>query len=75
MSAARAFLRPAMKRANVRVETDAHVTRILFEGRRAVGVAYVQRGMKLEAKGREVILAGGAINSPQLLQLWFATVA
>ena len=68
-SAARAFLRPAMKRKNLLVETHAQVTNILFEGNRAVGVAYVQRGMKLDAKGREIILAGGAINSPQLLQL------
>jgi choline dehydrogenase len=68
-SAARAFLKPAMRRKNLLVETHAQATKILFEGNRAVGVAYVQRGMKLEAKGREVILAGGAINSPQLLQL------
>jgi choline dehydrogenase len=68
-SAARAFLYPAMKRKNLIVETHAQATKILFEGKRAVGVAYVQRGMKLDARGREVILAGGAINSPQLLQL------
>ena len=68
-SAARAFLHPAMKRKNLLVETHAQATKVLFEGKRAVGVAYVQRGMKLDAKGREVILAGGAINSPQLLQL------
>ena len=69
LSAARAFLRPAMGRRNLRVETEAQVTRVLFEGRRAVGVAYVQNGQTLEAKAGEVILAGGAINSPQLLQL------
>jgi choline dehydrogenase len=69
LSAARAFLRPAMKRKNLRVETEAQVTRVLFEGRRAVGVAYVQRGRQLEARGGEVILSGGAINSPQLLQV------
>ena len=68
-SAARAFLHPAMKRKNLLVETHEQATKILFEGKRTVGVAYVQRGMKLDAKGREVILAGGAINSPQLLQL------
>jgi choline dehydrogenase len=69
-SAARAFLRPAMKRKNLRVETHAHVTRVLFEGRRAVGVEYVQGGVIKTAKaGREVILSGGAVNSPQLLQL------
>lgn len=70
MSAARAFLRPAMKRANVHVETGALATRILFEGRRAVGVEYLQGGHKHEARaGREVIVSGGSINSPQLLQL------
>lgn len=70
MSAARAFLRPAMRRANVRVETGALATRILFEGRRAVGVEYRQGGRTLQARtGREVILAGGAVNTPQLLQI------
>jgi choline dehydrogenase len=70
MSAARAFLRPAMKRANVRVETNAHVTRILFEGRRAVGVEYARGGRTLQARaGREVILSGGAVCSPKLLEL------
>ncbi|RWL49839.1 MAG: choline dehydrogenase [Mesorhizobium sp.] len=70
MSAARAFLRPAMKRANVRVETNALATRILFEGKRAVGIEYEQNGETKTARaGREVILSGGSINSPQLLQL------
>jgi choline dehydrogenase len=70
MSAARAFLRPAMKRANVRVETGALATRILFEGRRAVGIEYEKGGRKQVVRaGREVILSGGSINSPQLLQL------
>lgn len=69
LSAARAFLRPAMKRKNLHVETHAQATRILFEGRRAVGVAYVRNGQRLEVRAREVIVAGGAINSPQLLQL------
>jgi choline dehydrogenase len=70
MSAARAFLRPAMKRSNLRVETGAHVVRILFEGKRATGVVYRQNGQEITAKaGREVILSGGAINSPQLLLL------
>jgi choline dehydrogenase len=69
-SAARAYLRPAMKRANLRVETGALATRVLFDGARAVGIAYEQRGQKLEARaGREVILSLGAINTPQLLQL------
>jgi choline dehydrogenase len=69
-SAARAFLRPAMKRLNVQVITQAMVTRVLIEEGRAVGVEYRRGGEThvLRAKA-EVILAGGAINSPQLLQL------
>ncbi len=70
MSAARAFLRPAMKRKNVSVITKAHATRILFEGKRAVGVEYIKGGFTKSVRaGREVILSGGSINSPQLLQL------
>ncbi len=69
-SAARAFLRPAMRRKNLNVITGAQVTRVLLEGRRAVGVEYLKDGQRrtLRAKA-EVILSGGAINSPQLLQL------
>ena len=70
MSAARAFLRPAMKRRNMRVVTHAQATKILFEGSRATGVEYLHRGARKTAiAGREVVLAGGAINSAQLLQL------
>ena len=70
MSAARAFLWPAMKRPNVRVETNALATRILFEGKRAVGVEYLRNGVTVSARaGREVIVSGGSVNSPQLLQL------
>ena len=70
MSAARAFLRPAMKRRNVRVEPNALATRILFEGKRATGVEYVRNGAACSARaGREVIVSGGSVNSPQLLQL------
>ncbi|MBZ9894083.1 MULTISPECIES: GMC family oxidoreductase N-terminal domain-containing protein [unclassified Mesorhizobium] len=70
MSAARAFLRPAMKRANVRVETNALASRILFEGKRAVGIEYLQNGQTKTARaGREIILSAGSINSPQLLHL------
>jgi len=69
-SAARAFLRPAMKRANVRVITRAMATRVLVENGRAVGVEYLQGGVTRTLRARaEVILSGGAINSPQLLQL------
>jgi choline dehydrogenase len=70
MSASRAYLWPARKRPNLRVETGALATRILFEGKRAVGIVYEQRGQVHEARaGREVILSGGSINTPQLLQL------
>ena len=70
MSAARAFLKLAMRRHNLRVETCAHATRLIFDGRRAVGVAYTQRGRELTADaGREVIVAAGTVNAPQLLQL------
>ena len=69
-SAAVAYLHPAMKRPNLRVETGALASRVLFEGKRAAGVEFVQNGVKRVAKARaEVILAGGAVNSPQLLQL------
>jgi choline dehydrogenase len=70
MSTARAFLRPAMRRPNVRVETKALATRILFEGKRAMGVEYEQHGLRHIARaGREIILSGGSVNDPQLLQL------
>jgi choline dehydrogenase len=73
MSAARAFLRPAMKRGNVRVITNAHATRILLEGKRATGIEYKKggrNGKTLQVRAsREVILSGGTINSPQLLQV------
>jgi choline dehydrogenase len=69
-STANAYLRPAMKRPNLTVITGALATRILFEGRRAVGVAYEQGGRRREVRARaEVVLSGGAINSPQLLKL------
>ena len=69
-SAATAYLRPAEKRANLRVEVNALATRVLFEGRRAAGVEYLRGGVKTVARARrEVILTGGTINSPQLLQL------
>ncbi|GLK82160.1 choline dehydrogenase [Ancylobacter defluvii] len=69
-SAANAYLRPAMKRDNLKVETHARVTQVVFEGRRAVGVAYERGGVRRQVRAtREVILAGGPINSPQLLKL------
>jgi choline dehydrogenase len=70
LSAARAYLHPVMARTNLEVECRAFVTRIVFEGRRAVGVEYRQgHGVSREARAGELILCGGAINSPQLLQL------
>jgi choline dehydrogenase len=69
-SAANAYLKPARKRPNLNIRTHALVTRIVFEGRRAVGVCYRQGHREIEVRAnREVILAGGAINSPQLLKL------
>ncbi len=70
LSSARAFLWPAYKRANLAVATGAHATRILFDGDRATGVEYRRNGtLRRAAARREVIVAGGAINTPQLLQL------
>ena len=64
------YLRPVMARPNLRVETGALTTRILFDGDRAVGVDYVQDGQLRQAHAeREVVLSGGAYNSPQLLML------
>ncbi len=69
-SAADAFLRPALRRANVKLETRAWASKIRFEGRRATGIEYL-RGNERRYAGadREVIVCGGAVNSPQLLQL------
>jgi choline dehydrogenase len=69
-SAADAFLRPALRRGTVRLETGAWVSKIRFDQRRAVGVDYVRGNVPQSATAaREVILCGGAVNSPQLLQL------
>ena len=69
-STANAFLHPARKRKGLTLRTHAHASRILFDGMRAKGVAYTRKGSDFEAKARrEVILAGGAVNSPQLLML------
>jgi len=76
VSTAVAYLRPALGRTNLRVETDAHATRVLLEGGangappRATGVEYRHRGRVRQARAtREVLLAAGALQSPQLLQL------
>lgn len=69
-STARAYLRPAMKRGNLTVLTKARTTRILIEGRRAIGAAYVQAGEILRAYAdRELVLCAGTYASPQLLML------
>src|SRR5262249_32423680 len=69
-SAAKAYLRPAITRGNVEVQSRALTLRVLFEGKRAVGVEYAQAGHVKQARAaREVIVAGGAINSPQILML------
>ncbi|MDP2118652.1 MAG: GMC family oxidoreductase N-terminal domain-containing protein [Hoeflea sp.] len=70
MSAARAYLNPARKRANLTVLSRAHATRILFDGLRATGVEFVRHGgIERVHAAREVIVSGGSVNSPQLLML------
>jgi choline dehydrogenase len=69
LSAARAYLHPVLKRPNLKVRCRAFVNRILFDGTRAVGVEVVERGHTRTVQAGEIILCGGAINSPQLLQL------
>lgn len=69
-STARCYLRPAMRRANLATVFHAHVTGIAFEGRRAVAVRYRQHGAERTVRARrEIVLAAGAIGSPQILQL------
>jgi len=70
LSAARAYLHPVMRRPNLTVRTRAFVTRILFEGTRATGVEFIHNAAQPQrVLAPELILCGGAINSPQLLQL------
>jgi choline dehydrogenase len=69
-SAANAYLKPALKRRNLKLETRALATRIVMDGKRATGVEYEQGGqLKIARANREVILAASAFNSPKLLQL------
>jgi choline dehydrogenase len=69
-STAQTFLAAAKRRANLRVETNALATRLLFEGKRCVGVAFRQGTQDRELRAtREVIVCGGAVNSPHLLQI------
>ena len=70
MSTAKAFLHPSIARPNLTVESGAHATRIRFDGRRAVGVDFLKGGADPRVgAGREVVLAAGAVQSPQLLEL------
>ncbi len=69
-SAARGFLKPALNRPNLRLVTGAHAERLLFGERRAAGLVYAQGDRRFEARARgEIILAAGAIGTPQLLEL------
>jgi len=69
-SAARGFLKPILGRPNLRVVSGAHVERLIFDGRRAVGVRYAIGGAAQEARADgEIVLAAGAIGTPQLLEL------
>ncbi len=69
-SAATAYLKPALKRKNLTVELKAYATRILMQGTRAIGVEYVKAGQRVQASADcEVIVSGGAFNTPQLLML------
>ena len=69
-SSAAAYLRPALRRENLTVESHALATRVLFDRRRAVGVSYIQDGQSHEVRAkREVVLSAGTIGSPQLLML------
>ena len=69
LSAARAYLHPVMNRPNLDVRTRALVTRVLFDGTRATGVEYSRRGRLERVSAGKVILSGGAVNTPQVLQL------
>jgi choline dehydrogenase len=70
MSTAECYLGPARKRTNLRIETNAHAQSLILEGKRCKGVRYCVNGQDREAfSGRDVIVSGGSVNSPQLLEL------
>ncbi|MDK8758129.1 choline dehydrogenase [Corynebacterium sp. MSK151] len=69
LSAARAYLHPALQRPNLELRTRAEATRILFEGTKAVGIEYTWKGRTHQVRADKVILCGGAFNSPQLLEV------
>src|SRR6185295_1499381 len=69
-STAAAYLLPALKRPNLTTQVNAHTARVIFENKKAVGIEYVQKGkLQRVMAAREVILCGGAVNTPQLLLL------
>ncbi|HEY8564193.1 MAG TPA: GMC family oxidoreductase N-terminal domain-containing protein [Beijerinckiaceae bacterium] len=68
-SAARGFLKPALKRSNLRLETGVHVERVAIEGGRATGVIFSRGGQRYRVNAREVVLAAGAVATPRLLEL------
>ena len=69
LSAARAYLYPVKKRKNLHIKTKAMVTKVLFDGNRAIGVEVIIKGRRQNFLSKEVVLCGGAINTPQILQL------
>ena len=69
LSAAKAYLHPVKRRKNLQVRCRAFATKILFEGKKAIGVEYSKKNRTVKVLGNEIICCGGAINSPQLLQL------
>jgi choline dehydrogenase len=70
MSTAFCYLDPARGRPNLSIQANALTERLLFQGKRCIGVQYTQNGRRQEARAtREVIVSGGSINSPQLLEL------
>ncbi len=68
-SAATAYLQPARKRPNLEVHTNSHVTRVMLDGTRVTGVEYYRNGRKCQVSAKEVVLAAGAVQSPQILEL------
>ena len=69
LSAARAYLYPVKSRPNLTIKTRAMVTKVIFEGKKAIGVEVIIKGKTERILGKEIILCGGAINTPQILQL------
>lgn len=68
-SVADAFLTPALTRANLEVRSQCHATRLIFEGKKATGIEYLRSGKPEQARGTQIVLSGGVIDSPKLLML------